>query len=287
VSPQPSSPTVHRRQLGSELRRLRKAAGLGIEQVAKELGCSQTRVSRIETGRGRATARPADVAKLCELYDVTDEQQIGMLLEMLTNSQKRGWWASYDDVLPSGLEVYVGLESDARAERAWEPLLVHGLLQTADYARAVLQSGGTHRTHDIDSLVQVRMERQKLLTRSGSPLELWAIMDEAVIRRPLGGPGTMRAQLRHLMEVSAMPNVVMQVIPNRKGGHPGLGGAFSLLEFEEDDPVVYVDCPAGNLYLEKKADLRRFATAFDLLRATALDPDESTALIQRASEELQ
>jgi hypothetical protein len=182
--------------------------------------------------------------------------------------------------------VYVGLESDARAERAWEPLLVHGLLQTADYARAVLHSGATHRMQDIDSLVQVRMERQKLLTRAESPLELWAIMDEAVIQRPLGGPDTMRSQLQHVVDASAMPNVVIQVVPNRKGGHPGLSGAFSMLEFEEDDPVVYVDCPAGNLYLEKKADVRRFMSTFDLLRATALDPDESTALIQRTAQEL-
>jgi transcriptional regulator with XRE-family HTH domain len=286
MSPEPSSPTVHRRQLGAELRRLRKAAGMGIEQVAKELGCSQTRVSRIETGKGRATARPADVTKLCELYQVTDEQHIRMLLEILSNSQKRGWWEPYNDVLPSGLEVYVGLETDARAEHAWEPLLVHGLLQTPDYARAVLQSGATHRLHDIDSLVQVRVERQKLLSRAESPLELWAIMDEAVIRRPLGGAGTMRDQLQYLLEVSAMPNIVIQVVPYGKGGHPGLGGAFSLLEFEEDDPVVYVDCPAGNLYLEKRADVRRFMSTFHLLRATALDPDESVALLQHTAEEM-
>ncbi|GAB2893806.1 helix-turn-helix domain-containing protein [Streptomyces mayteni] len=283
---QPSNPTVHRRQLGAELRRLRKAAGLGIEQVAAELGCSQTRVSRIETGKGRATARPSDVTKLCELYRVTDQQQIDMLLQMLGNSQKRGWWAPYNDVLPSGLEVYVGLESSARTERAWEPLLVHGLLQTPDYARTVLRSGAIHRPSDIDALVHVRLERQKLITRAESPLDLWAILDEAVVRRPLGGADIMRAQLQHLTEMSALPNVIVQVIPNQKGAHPGLWGAFSLLEFEEDEPVVYVDSPGGNLYLEKRADVRRFASIFDLLRATALDPDESVALIRHAAEDM-
>ena len=286
MASQPSNPTVHRRQLGAELRRLRKAAGLGIEQVAAELGCSQTRVSRIETGKGRATARPSDVTKLCELYHVTDQQQIDLLLQMLGNSQKRGWWAPYNDVLPSGLEVYVGLESSARTERAWEPLLVHGLLQTPDYARTVFRSGAIHRPSDIDALVHVRLERQKLISRADSPLDLWAILDEAVIRRPLGGADIMRAQLQHLIDMSALPNVVVQVIPNQKGAHPGLWGAFSLLEFEEDAPVVYVDSPGGNLYLEKRADVRRFASIFDLLRATALDPDESAALIRHAAEDM-
>jgi transcriptional regulator with XRE-family HTH domain len=286
MAPEPSGPTIHRRQLGAELRRLRRSAGLGIEQVAKELGCSQTRVSRIETAKGRAVARPADVVKLCELYRVSDQQHIQMLLDMLTSSQRQGWWEAYDDVLPSGLEVYVGLETDARTERAWEPVLVHGLLQTPEYARAVLESGATHRTHDVDSLVQLRMERQKLLARPDSPLEFWAIMDEAGIRRPIGGPAVMRAQLRHLIEVTDSANIVLQVVPNHKGGHPGLGGAFSILEFEEDAPVVYVDCPAGNLYMEKRADVRRFGSTFDLLRAMALDPSESTALLERTAEEM-
>ncbi|MFP8906161.1 helix-turn-helix domain-containing protein [Streptomyces atacamensis] len=287
MSSAPSSPTVHRRQLGAELRRLRKAAGLGIEQVAHELSCSQTRVSRIETGKGRYVAKPDEVETLCRLYGVTDDRQVQMLLDMLTNSQKRGWWESYEDVLPSGLEVYVGLETTARSERGWEPLLVHGLLQTPEYARAVLQATPSNRLHDVEALVALRLERQKLLTRPGEPLEFWAILDEAAVRRPVGGPEVMRAQLNHLVETAALPNVTVQVVPTDKGAHPGLGGAFSLLEFLEDDPVVYVDSPAGNLYLEKKHDVRRFAATFDLLRAFALAPDESTALVRRVAEEIQ
>ncbi|MEV6672883.1 DUF5753 domain-containing protein [Streptomyces sp. NPDC051162] len=126
---------------------------------------------------------------------------------------------------------------------------------------------------------------QKLLTRDGQPLDLWAVLDEAVIRRPVGGAAVMRDQLHHLVRTADMSNVTIQVVPIRKGGHPGLGGAFSVLEFEEDDPVVYVDSPAGNLYLEKRTDVRRFTGTFDLLRATALAPDESLALISRAAEE--
>jgi transcriptional regulator with XRE-family HTH domain len=283
-------PTVHRRQLGAELRRLRKAAGLSVEAAAKELGCSQPRISRIETGKGGAVAKPTDVRTLCDLYGVTDERQVEMLLRMLSVvSQQRGWWEDFESVLPSGLEVYVGLESDARAERGWEPLLVHGLLQTKEYARAVFLMGGSNRPHDIDDLVQVRTERQKLLTREGTPLELWAIFDEAVIRRPLGGTTVMRDQLRHLADMTDMPNVTIQVIPLSTGGNPGLGGPFSILEFEDDNdtPVVYVESQAGNLYLEKKPDVRRYTSTFDLLRAMALSPAESATLLCRAAEEME
>jgi transcriptional regulator with XRE-family HTH domain len=281
-------PTVHRRQLGAELRRLRKSAGLGIEQVARELDCSQTRVSRIETAKGRTKPQPDEIRKLCQLYDVTDERKVQMLLDMLTNSQQEGWWESYEDVLPSGLEVYVGLESDARAELAWEPLLVHGLLQTEDYARAILSVGPGNRPQDIDALVALRMDRQKLLNpeQHATPLELWAVLDEAVIRRPVSGATVMKAQLDRLVESAELPNVTIQVVPGHKGAHPGLGGAFSLLEFEEDDSVVYVDSPAGNLYLEKKQVVRRFQKRFDTLRALALDPEESAALLRQAAEEL-
>jgi hypothetical protein len=230
-------------------------------------------------------AKPADVRTLCELYKVKDERQVEMLLNMLSLvSQQRGWWEDFGRVLPSGLEVYVGLESDAQAERCWEPLLVHGLLQTPEYARAVFQMGGRHPLADIDDLVQIRMERQKLLTREDSPLEVWAIFDEGVVRRPLGGAEVMRAQLHHLVEVTELPNVAIQIVPVSMGANPGLGGAFSILEFEEDSPVVYVDTRAGNLYLEKRADVRQHITTFDLLRSMALAPAESVALLRQTAE---
>jgi transcriptional regulator with XRE-family HTH domain len=279
---------VHRRQLGAELRRLRRAAGLNVEDAARALGCSQPRISRIETGKGGAVAKPADVRTLCDLYGVTDQRQVELLVGMLTVvNQQRGWWEDFESVLPSGLEVYVGLESDARAERGWEPLLVHGLLQTKEYARAVFLMGGSNRPHDIDDLVHVRTERQKLLTREETRLELWAILDEAVIRRPIGGTAVMRDQLRHLSDVTDLPNVTVQVIPLATGGNPGLSGPFSMLEFEDDSPVVYVESQAGNLYLEKKHDVRRYASTFDLLRAMALSPADSAALLFRAAEEME
>lgn len=280
-------PTVHRRQLGAELRRLRETAGLRVEDAAKALGCSHTRMSRIETGKGGAVAKATDVRTLCELYGVKDDRKVEMLLDMLSVvSQQRGWWEAFEAVLPSGLEVYVGLESDARTERAWEPLLVHGLLQTPDYASAVIQAARLHRPGDIDDLVQLRAERKKLLSRQPDPLELWAVLDEAVLRRPVGGVEVMRAQLVHLREMAELPSVTIQVFPFVKGSHPGLGGAFSLLEFDADPAVVYVDSPAGNLYLEKPRDVRRFVQAFDLLRAAALDPDESAAQLESAVKEM-
>ncbi|GAB2577006.1 helix-turn-helix transcriptional regulator [Streptomyces capparidis] len=282
----PGGPTVNRRQLGAELRRLRESAGLKIEQVARELGCSQARVSRIETGRGTAVTKPTDVQQMCALYGVTDQRLINTLLGMVSSAQKRGWWEAYEDVLPSGLAIYVGLETDARAEHAWEPLLIHGLLQTPDYARAVLQAARIHRPTDIEDLVRLRIERQRLLVREDDPLELWVVLDEAAIRRPVGGAEVMRAQLEQLLRTAELPNVTIQVFPFGKASHPGLGGALSVLEFENDPPVVYVDSQAGNLYLEKPRDVRRLTNTFDLLRASALDPDESVALIARAAAEM-
>ena len=169
-----------------------------------------------------------------------------------------------------------------------EPLLVHGLLQTPDYARAVLQAARLYAPADMDDLARLRPDRQeRILLRDESPLDLWVIMDEAAIRRPVGGPEVMRQQLAHLVEATALPNVTLQVFPMSKASHPGLGGAYALLDFEADPTVIYVDSPAGNLYLEKEKDVRRFGANFDLLRASALDPDESSTLITRVAEEMQ
>ncbi|MFF8847980.1 helix-turn-helix domain-containing protein [Streptomyces sp. NPDC015127] len=285
-------PPVNRRQFGAELRRLRKAAGLQQEDVAAHLGTSTTRVSRMETGKGRVVAKPEEVRRLCELFRVTDERQVQRLVEMVATSRQPGWWDQYRDVLPSGLEVLVSMETAAHSVRAWEPKLVPGLLQTESYARAVIQTSPTMRPHDVDDMVKIRTERQKAVTdpqtATRPPLELWAILDEDVITRPVGGAEAMREQIAHLLAMGEQPHVTLQVVPRAKGANPGLGGAFSLLDFETGEPaVVYVDSPAGNLYLEKRADVRAFATAFDLLRAAALDPDESAALMRRASKEMQ
>lgn len=283
----PHGPVIHRRQLGAELRRLRDGAAVSLADAAQALGCSPAKVSRIETGRGNAVARAEDVRRLCRLYGVTDDGQVGVLLDMLRVSQQPGWWEAYEAVLPSGLEVYVGLEGDARAERAWEPQLVHGLLQTPRYARAVFSAWRTNRPYDIDDLVEVRTRRQRLLTRDPEPLELQAILDEAVLRRPVGGPEVMGEQLTHLIAMAGLPNITIQVVPVRAGAHPGLGGAFSILEFDDDEPFAYVETPAGNVYVEKKNDVRRFTATFGLLAAIALAPGDSVALISGIAKEMQ
>ncbi len=282
---QQRGPTVNRRNLGAELRRLRLAAGFKIDDAAKRLACSSTRVSRIESGHQGAVAKPTDVRTMAEMYGVKDERQVDMLLDMLSSSQQIGWWEAYDDVLPSGLEVLVGLETDAQAERAWEPLLVHGLLQTADYAREILSGWGTQ-PGDIADLVEVRAKRQESLTRDSNPLVLWAVMDEGTVRRPIGRADVMRAQVNHLIEFAELPNVHLQLLRTNKGAHPGLGGAFSILEFAEDQPVVYLETTAGNLYLEKRPDVRKFTGNYQMLGAMALPFDETTALLKSVAKEL-
>ncbi|MFC9111561.1 helix-turn-helix domain-containing protein [Streptomyces harbinensis] len=280
-------PAVARRQLGAELRRLRIGAGLDIAAVAAALQCSGTRVSRIETAKGRTSLRATELEQLCDLYGVTDADKRTMLQDMRTGSQKSGWWEQFEDVLPSGLDVLVGLETDARAVLAWEPLLVHGLLQTPAYARAVLGAGVGILPRDADALVQLRMARQELLTRAPAPLELWVILDEAVLRRPVGGPAVMHEQLLHLATAADRTAVTVQVLPLRKGAHWGLSGAFALIECDESATIGYVDSPAGNLYVERRADVRRLQSTLDLLRASALDPTDSVALLRDIAEEWQ
>lgn len=285
----PVESPVNRRQFGAELRRLRKGAGLQQDEVAEKLGTSTTRVSRMETGKGRLKVDPDEVRALCQLYGVVDPRQVERMVDMGANTQLPGWWDQYRDVLPSGLEVLVSMETAAVSVRSWEPCLVPGLLQTSAYARAVIQAAASTRPHDVADMVAVRERRQQSISDpvGREPLELWAIMDEAVIRRPVGGVAVMCEQLAHLVELGRQPHVTLQVVPQSKGAHPGLGGAFSLLEFEAEPAVTYIDSPGGNLYLEKRSDVRSFAATFDLLRASALDPDDTEAMLRRASEELQ
>jgi len=284
------STAANRRQLGAELSRLRRARGLKAADVATHLKCSETRVSRLENGAGRARLRDAEVLDLCNLFEITDEQQIQALRNLASDAvQHSAWWDGYREILPSGLDALLGFETDARAERAWEPTLIHGLLQTPAYAREILAAWPSNRPVDIDDLVRVREKRAELLTgetrEDGVPLELWVILDEAVIRRPIGDAGVMREQIGHLLDMTALPNVTLQLMPIGKGAHPGLGGAFSILEFEDATPVVYVDSIAGNLFLDRKHDVRKFTTSLDLLRARALDPADSQALLRDAVRE--
>lgn len=280
-----AGPTVRRRQLGAELRRLREGAAKTIEQAAAHLECSTARVSRIETGQGGATVKIRDVKALSDLYGVTDERLVDTLLDLVRDSQQLGWWRPYESVMPSGLDVLVGLENDATAEKTFEPLFIPGLLQTPAYARALIQVGQTRSGKAADRLVQLRVDRQAVLTRDPDPLALWAVIDEAALRRPVGGTEVMRDQIRHLIEASQRDNVKIQVLPFSRGAHAGLDGPFTVLELPDTPAVVYTETQAGNIYVEKDLAVRGFVEMFGLLRGEALDVGQTAAFLENLIKE--
>jgi len=280
-----TGPTVRRRRLGTELRQLRESKGYKLEEVAARLGVASSTLSRIETGK--APTKSAYLNQMLEMYGVGEPGQRQMLVDMAREGHRKGWWAAYDDVLPSGFDIYVGLEAETASVRGYEVSVVHGLLQTADYARAVMGEMFPKYTADqIDRLVDFRLERQRRFDED-PPLGLWAILDEAVLRRPVGGWDVMRDQLEHLREMAERPGVTVQVLPFECGGHGGLGGPFSILEFptRSDSEVGYVESVGGYIYLEKDRDVRALADAFDQLRATALAPGASVDLIAKIAKE--
>jgi len=281
-----TGPTVRRRRLGTELRKLRESNGYKLEEVAAQLGVAPSTLSRIETGK--APTKSAYLNQMLEMYGVVEPGQRQVLVDMAREGHRKGWWAAYDDVLPSGFDIYVGLEAETAAVRGYEISVVHGLLQTPDYARAVLgEMFPRHATDQIDRLVDLRIERQRRLD-DDPPLDLWAILDEAVIRRPVGGNQVMRHQLEHLVNMAAKPGVTMQVLPFASGAHAGHGGPFSILEFPNrtDSEVAYVESVAGYLYLEKDREVRTRVEAFDRLRAAALSPSASVDLIAQVANQL-
>jgi transcriptional regulator with XRE-family HTH domain len=281
-----AGPTVRRRRLGTELRKLRESSGYKLEEVAAQLGVAPSTLSRIETGK--APTKSAYLNQMLETYGVIDPAQRQILVDMAREGHRKGWWAAYDDVLPSGFDIFVGLEAETAGIRSYEISVVHGLLQTADYARAVIrETFPRHTAEQIDRLVDLRMARQGRFD-DDPPLELWAILDEAVIRRTVGGPAVMRRQLTHLLAEAGRPGVTLQVLPFVSGAHAAHGGPFSILEFPDrsDSEVVYVESVAGILYLEKDREVRVRAESFDRLRAAALSPSASADLIAQAARDL-
>jgi len=281
-----TGPTVRRRRLGSELRKLRDANGLKLEEVAGELGVAPSTLSRIETGK--APTKSAYLSQMLEMYGVIDQQQRQVLVDMAREGHRKGWWAAFDDVLPSGFDIFVGLEAETTGIRSYEISVMHGLLQTQEYARAVLRELRPRQTSEqVERQVDLRMARQRRL-EDEPPLDLWAILDEAVIRRPVGGTKVMCAQLEHLLAMAERPGLTVQVLPFACGAHAGHGGPFTILEFPNrtDSEVSYVESVAGIIYLEKDRDVRLRAEAFDRLRAAALAPGASADMIAQAVHEL-
>ncbi|HEV2778586.1 MAG TPA: helix-turn-helix transcriptional regulator [Actinophytocola sp.] len=277
-----NSPTVRRRRLASELRRLREAAGLTIDEVGDKLECSASKISRIETGHVGVT--PRDVRDMLELYPV-DEDQREALVQLAREARKKGWWHAYNEVFTG---AFVGLESDAAFLHAHQALLVPGLLQTEDYMRAVMKAiRPDHREEEIERKVAARLTRQKLLT-DAQPPEYWAIIDEAVLRRVVGGPEVMRGQLRRLIEVGSLPHVTLQVVPFGAGAHAGMEGPFMILGFPEpaDPDVVYVENTISGSYLEEPSDVYRYTLMFDHLRAAAMKPADTLLMVGEVADGL-
>jgi transcriptional regulator with XRE-family HTH domain len=276
------NPTVRRRRLGAELRHLREQRGMTAEDVAERLMVSQSKISRLENGR--RSISPRDVRDLCDLYEVTDQRMRDSLMEMARESKLRGWWNEFGDIPYS---VYIGLEAAAFSIRSYESSFVPGLLQSREYAEAVLNGTQPDTTQEaIRNRVQVRMKRQDRLTGPDQLSSFWSVIDEAVLAREVGGPQVMAGQLRRLLEVSEQANVNIQVIPFQYGAHPGMTGTFSLLEFPEsaDSTVVYFEGVTSDLYLEKENDVRRYTGLYDHLRAAAFGVAESRSLITTYAE---
>lgn len=281
-------PVVPRRRLGAELRTLREQAELTIEDVAKELECSVSKVSRLETGQGIPKSR--DVRDLLDRYGITDEAHRDRLMRWVREGNRQGWWDDFSDVLapdprdpllPDNPSRYVALEQDASELRSFETTLVHGLLQTEEYARAVFSAMSTADREATDRRVELRMRRQGRLYAAEDPLTVHTVLDEAVLRRQMGGEQVLRAQLKRLLADAQRPNITMQVLPFGSGAHPSVAGSFAVLAFpdSDDNDLVHIEGHLGDLYLEKEHDVAVYQQMFGVLVDMSMSAEQSAGLL--------
>ena len=287
VTVQPGSgPTVLRILLGSQLRNLRESRGISREDAGYTIRASGSKISRMELGR--VSFKERDITDLLTLYGVDDPGERAALVDLARQANSPGWWHKYSDVLPDWFQVYVGLEEAASLIRVYELQFVPGLLQTTDYCRAVVELGqrGASR-EEIGHRVSLRMERQKLLSRPNPP-HLWAIVDEAVLRRPIGGAEVMRGQLERLIMVAKEPHLTLQVMPFRAGGHAAESGPFTLMRFPEYDlpDVVYIEQLTSAVYLDKREDVERYTEVMERLSVESDPPERTTDILTRILEEV-
>lgn len=281
MTPEPpgTGSTVRRIMLGSQLRALREARGVSRAEAGYAIRASESKISRLELGR--VSFKERDVADLLTLYGVADESEREALLGLAREANAPGWWHRYADVLPGWFQTYVGLEEAATLIRTYELQFVPGLLQSEEYARAVIALGNSESDDgEIDQRIALRMRRQQRLTGPNPP-RLWAVLDEAALRRPIGGPEVMRGQLEHLIEMSKLPNITIQVMPFRFGGHAAEGGAFSILRFPETDlpDVVYVENLIGAMYMDKRDDVDVYMQAMERLAVDSATPEGTVEMI--------
>lgn len=259
--------------------RLREARGITREDAGYAIRASESKISRMELGR--VSFKERDVADLLSLYGVNDGAEREALLGLVREANKSGWWHSYNDVLPGWFQTYVGLEEAATLIRTYEVQFIPGLLQSEEYARAVFgQSRPVISDEELERRVSLRLRRQKLLTDGNSP-RLWAVIDEAALRRPVGGPKVMRGQLQYLIDIAEQPNVVIQVMPFRFGAHVNESGAFSILRFPEQDlaDVVYLEQLTSALYLDKRDDVDAYIQVMERLCVDSLTPERTIELL--------
>lgn len=276
------SPIGQMRRLGLMLRKMREHNGFTLEQVAERLECSQSKISRIETGHNSVNTR--DVRDLLAIYGVAGPDADD-LINMARAARQRGWWHPYNNVLVS---AYVGLETDAQEIRTYEHQVIPGLLQKPEYAEAMWRAARPDlNSEDISTRVRVRMERQSLLLRQENPVSFEAVLDQAVLSRPVGGDEVMRAQLRRLYEATSMPNVTIRVLPFDRGAHAAMDGTFAILDFSEptNARMVYAENATGGLFLDKVEEIKTYVTIYEQVRDQALDPDQSAELIKKLAEE--
>jgi transcriptional regulator with XRE-family HTH domain len=269
--------------LGSQLRRLREAAGITPDEAGYQIRGSRSKISRLENGRVRLKSR--DVTDLLTMYGVTDEELRSKFLGLVVQSNAPAWWTKYSDILPDWFESYLGLEAAAGTIRSFEVQFVHGLFQTEDYVRAMASLRRKAALPDeVERRVALRLKRQDLLRRPDPP-KIWSIMDEAVLRRPVGSPALMRAQFRHLIEVSELPHVTLQVVPFASGCHAAESGSFTVLRFEDQDlpDVVYIEQLTGAIYLDQRAEVEHYLEVVNELSVEALTPTETRRFIEQVA----
>jgi len=274
-------PTVLRMLLGAHLRRLREAQGVSREDAGWEIRASESKISRMELGR--VSFKERDVDDLLTLYGLVDTEERERLLTLARQANTPGWWHRYGDVLPSWFQSYLGLEAAASLIRTYEVQFVPGLLQTADYARSVVLLGhGRAKPEEIGRRVDLRMQRQKILDRP-DPVQLWAVIDEAVLRRPVGSRATMRGQIEALIDATQRKSVHLQVLPFQAGGHSAAGGAFSILRFPDQElpDIVYVEQLSSALYLDKRDDVELYVDAMERLCVEAEQPERAPDTLRR------
>ena len=284
-APAGGGPKVQRLLVGAKLRRLRTDIGLSREEAAEAIRASAWKIHRLENGQVGFKQR--DLIDLLALYQVTDPDEIDELLALAREANVPGWWQHYGDVLPQWFRTYVDLESAATLIRTYEGMFVPGLLQTDDYMRAVIRDASLESSEEVGRRVRLRMARQTLLTREHPP-RLWAVVDEAALRRPVGGREVMRGQLERLIDATKLPNVTLQVLPFGAGAHPAMVGAFSILRFADRElpDVVYLEHLTNAVYLDKRAEVERYLDVMELLCVDSEPPAKTVELLTKVLNQL-